>query len=277
MLFYVFCCYIKKHSKNALTNTLLLLLNSMHKNITEYKLLCFSNFDNELSKNISKKYNIEFREYYDNQKNKLYNSQWLNLSFNKINIYKDLYDEFKKDFIWIDLDTIICYDISYINNLSNVFVENGGNCLNKNVLFSNNTYITVPRNKYIQGNFWKLNIDLYNKLMITLDKIKKVNLKLQYDLQDLFNYYIYIENNGNIDINILGNNVKPETINGLCIWSKNGNTYANVDGINNLYIDNNKLRSNFYPNKEVHILSFTFDSLKKLYGLNKFKQLFLLT
>lgn len=276
LLFYTFCCDIGKHTKPDLIKVLNTLMNSIHKNISNYKLLCFTNFTNELSKKINQKYNIEFREYYYKEKFKLYDNAWLNLSFNKINIYKDLHDEFNRDFCWIDLDTIICQDISYINDLSNVFIENGGTCLTKNLLFQNNKSIAVPRNRYIQGNFWKLNIKLYNNLMSTLVSLINKNLKLRYDLQDLFSYYIYIENNGeNKDINILGNNIKNDIINGLAIWSINGNTHATQSGIDNLYLDNNMLKSKFYPDKSIHILSFTFDSLKKLYNSEKFKQLFI--
>lgn len=276
LLFYTFCCDIGKHTKPDLIKVLNTLMNSIHKNISNYKLLCFTNFTNELSKKINQKYNIEFREYYYKEQIKLYSSKWLNLSFNKINIYKDLHDEFNRDFCWIDLDTIICQDISYINDLSNVFIENGGTCLTKNVLFSNNSSITVPRNRYIQGNFWKLNIKLYNSLMKTLDSLINKKLILRYDLQDLFSYYIYIENNGeNKDINILGNNVKNDSINGLAIWSIIGNTHATQSGIDNLYLDNNMLKSKFYPDKSIHILSFTFHALKKLYNSEKFKQIFI--
>ena len=276
LLFYTFCCDIGRHTKPDLIKVLNTLMNSIHKNISNYKLLCFTNFTNELSEKINKKYNIEYRQYYDKEKMKLYDNAWLNLSFNKINIYKDLHDEFNRDFCWIDLDTIICQDISYINDLSNVFIENGGTCLTKNLLFQNNKSITVPRNSYIQGNFWKLNIKLYNNLMNTLVSLINKNLKLRYDLQDLFSYYIYIENNGeNKDINILGNNIKNDIINGLAIWSINGNTRATQSGIDNLYLDNNMLKSKFYPDKSIHILSFTFDSLNKLYNSEKFKQLFI--
>jgi hypothetical protein len=222
LLFYTFCCNINRHSEENLTKYLDLLLSSIHKNIPSYKLLCFSNFKNTLNKNIDNKYNVEYRDYYDKQKIKLYNDKWINLSFNKINIYKDLNDEFNTDFIWVDLDTIICHDITYINDLSNVFIENGGHCKNKNVLFNNNNTITVPRNKYIQGNFWKININLYNNLMNTLNNLLNKNLVLRYDLQDLFTYYIYIQNNNNYQgINILGNNIQKNTINGLSIWSIN--------------------------------------------------------
>ena len=116
--------------------------------INNYKIICYTNFD--IHNIISKIENIEYREYYDNSKYNLYKDRWLNMSFNKINIYKDLYDEYKKDYIWIDLDTIICYDITYINDLSNVFIENGGISEKDNIIFSNNKSYNVPRNKYIQ-------------------------------------------------------------------------------------------------------------------------------
>ena len=200
---------------------------------------------------------------------------WLNLSFNKIYIYKDLYDEFKKNFIWIDLDTIITYNISYINDLNNCFIENGGTCNFPNKLFTNNNLITVPRNRYIQGNFWKLNIELYYQLMKTLDELKNKKLYLRYDLQDLFSYYIFIKKNGDLsNINIIGYNVKINSLNGLSIWSKNGNSHANICGLNNLYYYNNTLRTKYYPTKEIHILSFTFKTLKILWDNDKFNQLF---
>ena len=287
LLFYTFCCYIGRIEKNHLIRALNLLLNSIHKHIPNYKLICYRNFffNNMLTKNIKKKYNIEFRPYYNN-KRRLYKDKWKNLSFNKINIYKDLYDEFKKDFCWIDLDTIICFDISYINDLENIFIENGGNCLKRNVLFSNNKEITIPRNRYIQGNFWKINIKLYNNLIKTLNYLLKKKVKLRYDLQDLFTWYIYKKDRKLYpsikklidakNINILGRNIRLDTLNGLAVWSKEGNTHANFLGLKNLYInEDNILKSIIYPNKTIHILSFTFKSLKQLYYTNKFKKLFI--
>lgn len=271
--FYTFCVDMKRHSQENLLSALKILLKSIHINIKDYKLICYTNFINDY--NLLNGYNIEYRKYYYNSKFKLYNNNFLNLSFNKINIYKDLHDEYKTDFIWIDLDTIITADISYINNMSNVFIENGGACQKKNILFTNNDSITVPRHKYIQGNFWKLNIQLFQRLIETLTEIQNKKLILRYDLQDLFTYYIYIKQGGDLtNINILGNNVKEETLNGLSVWSKIGNTHATADGLNNLYYEHNKLRSKYYNDKEIHILSFTFNSLKPLYKSCVFKQLF---
>ncbi len=271
--FFTFCVDISRHSKIELQKCLILLIKSIHIYNNSYKLICYSNF--VLDNNLLKDYNIEIRKYYDNIEKPLYNDKWLNLSYNKINIYKDLYDELKEDFIWIDLDTIITSNISYINELANCFVENGGNCVNDNLLFNNNDEITIPRNRYIQGNFWKLNINLYNNLIKTFDELTKQRLVLRYDVQDLFSYYVYIVNKGELkNINIIGNNVKTNTINGLCVWSKAGNTHANIDGFNNLYYEDNILKSKFYENKEIHILSFTFYTLKQLWNNKKFIEMF---
>ena len=273
MLFYTFCVDIGKHSKKELIIVLELLVISLHKNITNYELICFTNF--EIKDPSLEKYNITYRKYYDNSIIDLFQSKWLNLSFNKINIYKDLYDEYKKDFIWIDLDTIIAADISYINNLSNVFIENGGNCTYNNVLFDNNKSIVVPRNRYIQGNFWKIDLNLYNKLMNTFKELQDKKLILRYDLQDLFSYYIYIEHQGKLNnINIIGYNVKKESINGLGLWVKEGKIHPTINGLNNLYYDNKKLRTTLYKEKEIHILSFTFKSIKIMYNNKKFEDLF---
>ena len=282
MLFYTFCVDINRHTKLELISTLLNLLLSIKNNIKKYKLICYTNFD--ITKYV-KNYNVEVREYYTNNYTKIYknNKNWaeesnfLNLSFNKINIYKDLYDEFNENFTWIDLDTIICSDISYIDNLDNVFLENGGHFNNKNILFSNNNLITIPRKNYIQGNFWKLNIDLYFELIHTFEELKQKNLRLRYDCQDLFGYYIYIKKNGDLkNINIIGKNVKQNIINGLSVWSNtNPWTHANINGLNQMYRQNNVIKSIFYPNKEIHIISFTFYTLKKLNKTNKFFSLFI--
>ena len=61
LLFYIFCFYIRRYSKSDLVMGLNMLMKSIHKNISNYKLLCFNNFTNELNKQIDNKYNIEYR------------------------------------------------------------------------------------------------------------------------------------------------------------------------------------------------------------------------
>ena len=199
------------------------------------------------------------------------------MSFNKLYIYKYLYDKYNINFLWIDLDTIVSHNIEYINDVKSYFVENGGIPTKPNDLFEN-IKICVPRNRYIQGNIWKLNIDLYNDLMKTFKEIGDNNWKLRYDGQDLFNYHIYYKLQGKLDENniyISGLNYKPETINGLSIWCTSGHSHATLNGLNNMYYHNNTLKSNFYPNKEIHFVSFTFYTLNKLINTPKFKELFI--
>jgi hypothetical protein len=251
--------------KEILSRTLKLMTDSLDTFVKDYKIIVFTNFDTGV---INK--NIEYKEYYNNNP-RIYTSGFLNLSLNKIYLYKDLYDLHKIDYIWIDLDTIVTYDISYINSIPNCFIENGGTCINNNILFNNNNTISVPRNRYIQGNFWKLNIMLYNELMKCFKELTKKKLILRYDLQDLFSYYIYIKKEGDTtDIFILGNTYLKNSLNGLAIWDIRGNTHATEDGLKNLRFENKILKSNLYPEKEIHIVSFTFGSLNRLWDKNIF-------
>ena len=94
------------------------------------------------------------------------------------------------DFIWIDLDTVVTYDLSYINDFSSYFIDcDGTDELPHELILNSNIYI--PRNKWVQGNIWKLNINLYNKLIEIYNDISCKNMIFNYDLQSLFSYYFY--------------------------------------------------------------------------------------
>jgi hypothetical protein len=269
---YTFCVYIGKHSKEDLLKVLNLLINSLTKT-NNYELHIFTNFELNITNS-----SIVIHSYFDNNA-AIYSDGWFNLSFNKITIYKYLYDKYGIDFIWIDLDTVVTHNLNYINNLESYFIDCGGHNEDTHVLIGN---ITIPRNKWIQGNIWKLNINLYNKLINIYNDFSIKNMKFNYDLQSLFTYYFYFVLDGSDEtllinsIYIVGRNTKKEVLNGLAIWDQQGNTHANLNGLNNLYYENNTFKSKFYPDKEIHIVSFTFDSLKLLYNSSRFKELFLL-
>lgn len=269
-----FCCLIGKNTEIELLYALEILLKSLDFYVKDYELILYTNFD--IGNKINNK-SVKLITYYDKTKNNYYNNIWLNLSFNKINIYKDLYDEFNENYIWIDLDTIVMSNISYLNEIDNFFIEHGGNCTKGQTIISN--YFDIPLNKSIQGAIWKINIDLYFKLMSLLNELNSLNLKVEYDIQGLVAYYIFHKLNGNIDDNniyILGNNYKKNTINGLGIWSNdpNRNRHVNLEGLTNLYIENNIMKTRYYPNMEIHFVMFTFDSLKEVSNTDEFKKLF---
>jgi hypothetical protein len=274
LYFFSFCCLIGKQTKDELLFATNLLIKSMDKFIKQYKFIIYTNFDLDLHIQNS---NVEIRKYYNHKENELLygNNQWKNLSMNKLFIYKDLYDEFKIDYTWIDLDTYIYHDLSYIEHLDNCFLEYGGEFKKLDVVSNN---FNIEFHRYIQGNFWKLNINLYMKLIELLNTLKINGIKLEYDSQSLFTYYFYNILNGNLqnmNINILGNNIYHNTLNGIAIWcEKNKGSHANLDGLNNLFLDKNILRSKFHENKEIHIVSFTFNSLMIIKNNIVFNKLF---
>ena len=272
---FTFCVYIGEHSKDDLLKVLNLFINSLDKNNNNYELQIFTNFDLNLYRK-----NIIINKYFDNNEN-FFNNNWLNLSWNKINIYKYLYDKYNINYLWMDLDTIVASNIEYINEVDTYFITIGGNCQDLHSPFTNDyekKYL-IPTYKYIQGNIWKLNIDLYNKLISTFNDLNNNGLKLMWDFQTLITYYAYFIINENFEENniyISGVNYKKNVLNSLSIWDEpKKHHHGNLNGLNNLYYENKLLKSNFYPDKEIHIVSFTFYTLKQLYNTKKFQELFI--
>lgn len=274
--FFTFCVDLNKYAIDSLKDVLNVLVNSLEETNPDYKLIIFTNFDLKVNNN-----KIELRKYYDTgikyynntisqSKDNGFSINWRNLSFNKINVWKDLYNETKENFTWIDLDTIFVHDISYINDIPNFFIINGANSNKRNPMFFPKKgdptirVVTVPRKNYIQGNVWKLDIDLYNKLIDCYADISKKKLTLRYDLQDLYNYYIHIVNkNVTLDdqkVYILGKNIAPNTENGLGVFNSNGLGHPHESIINLYYDEKGIMRTKHLPKKEIHIVSFVLKS-----------------
>jgi len=272
---FTFCVDIGRHSKSELITVMNILINSLERT-NQYHLHVFSNFDLVISKT-----NITVEPYFDISDRSIYSEKWLNLSFNKIHIYKYLLEKYGINYTWIDLDTIVSANIEYINDLCSVFIDTGGTNKDPHNLIENNTAYMVPRDIWIQGNFWKLNIDLYNIFININSLMNQRNMKFNFDLQSLFTYYFYFILKGfNSDILtdngifILGKNYKPNLLNGLAVWDKNGDQHPNHIGLENLYFQDGLLKSHFYPGKVIHLVSFTFYTLKTNMYSNKFRELF---
>ena len=140
----------------------------------------------------------------------------------------------------------------------------------------NNYPLKIDTKDYIQGNFWKLDIQLYHELMKTFKEINERGLELEYDLQCLFNYHINIKENLN-GVNLIGKNCFTNTLNGLGIWTNDGkDKHGNLQGLEQLYYDTNGiLRTKYYPDKEIHLISFTFFTIKELWNHPTFKKIVL--
>ena len=279
LYFFSFCCLIGKQSENELMFALNLLIKSLEKYVKDFKFIIYTNFNFHIDNNkiIIRKYythknNIDLTEKNNNE----WVNKWKNLSMNKIFIYNDLYQEFNKDFIWIDLDTYIYDELSFMYKYDNYFIQQGGNFdFMENI--SSDFQIKWPLS--IQGNFFKLNNKLYHNLIELLHLLHKKKIKLSYDSQSLFTYYFYKILNNNLEahnINISGKTVQTNILNSVSIWCpETKQSFATKDGLDNLYLENNILKSKYHPNKEIQIVSFTFHTMMNVKNEKKFIQLFI--
>ena len=282
-------------------------------------------------------------------------NRWHKLSFNKIHVFKNLYDEYGGEcFTWIDLDTIVLADLSYLDAVDNYFVIHGGKserthevlCRGGGVIWA------VPERMYIQGSFWKLNLSLYHEIL-RLDLLFRENgVVLKYDLQSIFAVMAWggggegggVSRADDGSMLVIGYNYRPDVMNGLGVWDTKDGTgnHVNTSSLADFYwggsagvpppsdgfgdavdIDRRlkltvdcsrgcsagvpppidgiyarladytrgsgaalartsgvaervSIRTMMYPNKEVHILSLTFDSffMSNVCGSSDFARLF---
>tara|TARA_R110000765_G_scaffold217304_1_gene321933 strand:+ start:138 stop:968 length:831 start_codon:yes stop_codon:yes gene_type:complete len=266
---FTFSVDIGRTPLRILNQQLQTLLKGLDKFISNYELIIYSNYIKEYAHP-----KVQLREYYDKTEEPHYLegdlAQWLNLSWNKINIYKDLNDEFGNDYAWVDLDTIFCADVSYLNDLDNYFIVTGGSIEKPHIIFNNDDSFTVPYKNYIQGNFWKLNKQLYAKMMDIFNLLKHRGLQLQYDGQSLFNYcYHYL----NYDLNLLGGNVYKDTIYGLGLWTMPQERTVSNAKIYDLIFNEGVMYFKDLPHNPLHIWSFTSHSYSSLSNTKAFNKL----
>ena len=266
MQLYTFCVDIGRHTQQELLESFYIMNLSLNKYIPKNKIIVYTNFATIEQLNFP---NVEIRNYYDNQEPYYegQDSEWLNLSFNKLAIWKDLYDETGEEFTWVDLDTVFLNSLDYLADMGNYFVATGGNEKYYHPLFHDTKRYEVRYDRYIQGNLWKLNYSLYERFTEVLENLNKENMKLMYDCQALFNYcYHYLDYN--LDMNILGLNLKSDKIFGLGVWTK-GKVFSNK-----LLFDVVEKNGCFMLNRqEIHLWSLTFKNQLTLKTSKKFYEI----
>ena len=284
-------------------------------------------------------------------------NRWHKLSFNKIHVFKNLYDEYGGEcFTWIDLDTIVLADMSYLRLVDNYFVMHGGAVSDRmhDVLVGDGGRViwSIPERMYIQGSFWKLNLSLYHEVLRLDSMFREIGVRGKYDLQSLFAvmawgggvcpYYDGVSRAITNSMMVIGENFMPGVMNGLGVWdTKNGvGNHVNMESLvemrwggpspndgsertivseaavdidrrlkltadytrgsgaalartsgvaesrdceamsdgatERVSMERVSIRTMMYPNKEVHILSLTFDSffMSNVCGSSDFARLF---
>jgi len=261
-------------------------------------------------------------------------NRWYQLNFNRVHAFKSLYDEYHgMCFTWIDLDTILLADLSYLNGVDNYFIFHGGEVRNDrthHVLLGRDGQVlwSVPEAVYIHGSFWKLNLSLYHEVLRIDSLFRENGVRLKYDVQSIFSvlawgggggggggvcpFYHGVSHVSDGSMLVIGKNFMPGVMNGLAVWdTKNGvGNHVNMESLENfwwegppgvlpphndihvmchdnrfisttdhsgLVVQKSKpvgdcdchrnevtqrsiFRTSIYPDKEIHILSLTFDS-----------------
>ena len=182
-------------------------------------------------------------------------NRWHKLSFNKIHAFKNLYDEYDGScFTWIDLDTIVVADLSYLGGVDNYFIIHGGvSERTHDVLLGpgGDVIWSVPERMYIHGSFWKLNLSLYHEIL-RLDLMFRENgVRLKYDIQSIFSVMAWGGGGGSGgggggnrcpfydgggSMLVIGYNYRPDVMNGLGVWdTKNGvGNHVNMEALANM-------------------------------------------
>ena len=236
-------------------------------------------------------------------------NRWHKLSFNKIHVFKNLYDEYGGVcFTWIDLDTIVLADMSYLRLVDNYFVMHGGAVSDRmhDVLVGGGGRViwSIPERTYIQGSFWKLNLSLYHEVLRLDSMFREIGVRGKYDLQSIFAvmawggglcpHYDGVSRAVTNSMMVIGENFMPGVMNGLGVWdTKNGvGNHVNMESLEGMTWGGANggggggggggsggmgiFRTSMYPDKEVHILSLTFDSffMSNVCGSSDFARLF---
>jgi len=230
-------------------------------------------------------------------------NRWYKLNFNRVHAFKNLYDEYDGEcFTWIDLDTIVLSDLSYLAEVDNYFIFHGGRGGGEggrmhDVLVGSGGEVlwSVPEASYIHGSFWKLNLSLYHEV-IRLDSLFRENgVRLKYDVQSIFSVMARGGGGGGYgrcpfydgpsraitgSMFVIGENIKVCVMNGLGVWDNKDSlgNHVNTDSLTNFWWSDGGaiFRTSMYPDKEIHILSLTFDSffMSNVCGSSDFARLF---
>jgi len=262
--FVTYCVDIGKHNAKDLIFALNNLLSSIDRNIKDYHIIVYSNFD---IKEFCKNPKVEVRKYKRAEENKLYGvGGWLNLSNNKIYTCRSLKKETGIDYFWIDLDSIVTADLSYLNDYPNMFITINADTKKPNPIFHNNDKMMIGRGIYICGSLWKLDDRANHIVTLAYEDIHSKKLQPRFDLQDVFNYAFYFyhremrEGWNPDEININGYNCLHDVSYSLS-WSTG---HPKESCLSNLYYnDNNELMSKI-NNKKVHILGWVMQHYKRV-------------
>ena len=258
MILFTFCVDISKYSQEDLTRVANILIRSLNQSKTNLKrFIVFSNFDLQI--NNCPDY-VEIRPFKQLISEIYESDKWMNLSLNKLPYYGNLMEEFAEAPIWIDLDTLVCCDISHLSEFENFFIQIGTKDNKMMSILRDSGDFMVRRNEYLQGNIFKLNNEI---LEATYTYVNQFKDSIIYDHQGAFNLVYHFSKNHS-EMQILGKDIDLDSINSFRAWNVEVGEHPNETNANNLWLDQDgRIHSKLHPNKRLQFISFTFRTMLK--------------
>jgi hypothetical protein len=282
---FTFCFYIGKNTYQELVRMLYVLLASLERFHPDFFLVVYHNLGIEIDdpRVMCRRWGVkggdDERLLLDADgcdgnvwvEGSAVRNRWYKLNFNRVHAFKNLYDEYNGEcFTWIDLDTVVVADLSYLGLVDNYFIFHGGGGGGgsggsggvermHDVLVGPDGGViwSIPERLYIHGSFWKLNLSLYHEVL-RLDSVFRENgVKLKYDVQSIFAVMARggggdgdgdgggygrcpfydgpsrASSDGGGSMLVIGDNFMPYVMNGLGVWDTKDSigNHVNTDSL----------------------------------------------
>jgi hypothetical protein len=253
--FITFCYDIGRIAVEDLLKAFALLYSSLEYYNNTFKFTIYTNLTDIKYQNYFNSFNNVSLIVRDFPKinNCPWNGLWYSLSFYKPFVLKE-HMELGESPIWIDLDTLICSNLNFLNKYDNFFIKICKNKNNKNLHVVDDIHIDY--NQYLQGNFFKFNKKILDTYFEVLNNNKDKGFT--YDSQGIINYINYKKYT---DMTILSD-IYPNKLFGTEIATANGEELPYPRFLkSNIYKKDDKIYSSVNNDNQILIFSFHFHSL----------------
>jgi hypothetical protein len=256
MIAYTICVDIKRFPVETLVEALNIWSNSIIRHSTAVeRLIVYTNLKITALRH---KELIEIRDFNESKQfflgdNAYQSGSWQMIHAHKFSYWDELFVEFNKSAIWIDLDTFVCGDLDRLDRYDNFFTCLGTTDERPMFLLKNCTDYQVKRKNYINTGVFKLNDELCKKAK---DVFVHFGSDLKQDEQDAINYICHYDSQA---MNILGRDIERDTVNSFEAWNDMIAEHISIENSRHLLIDSNgMLKSDLHPDKSVNFIQFTF-------------------
>lgn len=197
--------------------------------------------------------NLEIRKFESDLSPAHNENRWQHLLTLKFSTYAKLVEEFTESPIWIDLDTFVSNDISYLDEAEAFCTPLGTSETRLMALHKSEKAWAVQRNRMINTSIFKVTPSALEQIQQVASQNKG---QLPLGDQDAFNIAVHFLG---VRIPALGAELHDDRVYSYEAWNKEAATHLNDKNSSVLFQDNRRImRSSLHPGKSVDLIQFTF-------------------